>query len=515
MNRLARLQPKVMPRTTGGLGVINVTSGPGGINALNGVFGAWTDSIPMLILSGQVKRETCMATYKIPGMRQLGYQEADIISMVKGITKYAVLVEDPESVRYHLERAVYLATTGRPGPCWLDFPVDVQGAKIDETALKPYDPSEDQPKWNLERLPTQCREILDRIRTAARPVILGGSGVRSAHSVEIFDTVIRKLGIPVTTSRTAVDLIPSDHPLHCGRPGMDNGNRPGNFTVQNSDLLLVVGCRLNIVQVGYNWKTFARAAFKVQVDADEIELDKPTVKPDYPIHCDARLFLEELNRQIDADGYQTGRHDDWLKWCRERVARYPVVQPRHRDSQKPLNPYHFIDVLIRKLSDDDLIVCGNGSAFVVASQVAQLRKCQRFFFNSGCASMGHDLPAAIGAAAARGDKRVICLAGDGSIQMNIQELQTVAHYHLPIKIFVLNNGGYLSIRTTQRNFFKFMVGESPASGVSFPDYVKVAEAYGIPTRRIASEGFQTALDELLALPGPMLVEVSLGPRTGV
>jgi acetolactate synthase-1/2/3 large subunit len=499
-------------RLTGRIGVINVTTGPGGINALNGVFGAWVDSIPMLVISGQVKRETCMGFYDLPGLRQIGDQEADVISMAKGITKYAVLVMDPNSIRYHLEKALYLATSGRPGPCWLDVPVDVQSSQIDPAQLPGYDPAENQPNYPLDRLPEICRDVLHRLQAAKRPVILPGTGVRLAGAAELFETVTHRLGIPVALSWTGSDLLPNDDPSYCGRAGTI-GDRAGNFSVQNSDVLLVIGSRLNIRQVSYNWQSFARCAFKVQVDADAAELDKPTVRPDMPIHCDARLFLDELHLQIDECGYDASRHADWLAWCKERLARYPVVQPHQRTvNGRFINPYHFVDRLFHHLVADDAVVCGNGTASVVAFQVATVRKGQRLFANSGCASMGYDLPAALGTAVARGGKRVICLAGDGSIQLGIQELQTVAHHQLPVKIFVLNNDGYLSIRTTQSSFFGRFTGEGPRSGLTLPDVVKVAQAFGLPAMRIEGADFETGMVRVLNTPGPFLCEVMLDPN---
>jgi len=499
-------------RVTGKIGVVNVTTGPGGINALNGVFGAWVDSIPMLVISGQVKRETCLATYNIPGLRQLGDQEADILSMVRSITKYAVLVTDPNSIRYHLEKALYLATSGRPGPCWLDIPVDVQASKIDPAQLPGYNPVEDEPHYPLDTLPETCREILRRLQAAKRPVIMPGTGVRLAGAVELFEKVTHKMGIPIALSWTAIDLVANDDPLYCGRAGTV-GDRAGNLAVQNADVLLVLGSRLNIRQVSYNWPSFARCAFKIQVDADIAELNKPTVRPDMPVHCDVRLFLEELERQIDSLSFDAGRHTEWLAWCKEWVARYPVVLPRHRVAgEQYINPYHFLDRLFYHLQADDVVVCGNGAACVITFQAASIKKGQRVFANSGCASMGYDLPAAIGAAVAREGKRVICLAGDGSIQLNIQELQTVVHHQLPIKIFVLNNGGYLSIRITQSSFFGRFVGESPSSGISFPDMVRIAHAYGLPALRIAGPDFETAVVQALDTPGPILCEVMLDPQ---
>ena len=495
-------------RVAGTPGVINVTTGPGGINALNGVFGAWTDSIPMLVVSGQVKRETCMATVHTNGLRQLGDQEVDIISMVKGITKYAVLVDDPVSVRYHMEKAWHLAKTGRPGPCWLDIPIDVQSAMVDPEQLSAYQASEDSLHWDTERVAQLCRETIDRIRSAKRPVILAGTGVRLADTLPEFEQVTRALRIPVTTAWTH-DLIASDDALFCGRPGTI-GERAGNFTVQNSDVVLVLGSRLNIRQVSYNWSSFARHAFKIQVDVDEAELHKPLVRPDLPIHCDLKVFLREMLRQLQESSY-TPLHDRWLHWCRQRVAHYPVVQERQRQTGPPLNPYHFMEQLSAMLADDDVVVCANATACIVPFQTMKLRKDQRLISNSGSASMGYDLPAAVGAAVARGGKRVICLAGDGSIQLNIQELQTVVHHQLPVKIFVLNNGGYLSIRSTQTNFFGRRMGESAQSGVSFPDFVKVACAYGIPSVRVDRVQNLAQVQAALDQPGPALVEVMLDP----
>jgi acetolactate synthase-1/2/3 large subunit len=501
-------------RVSGLPGVVNVTTGPGGINALNGVFGAWTDSVPMLIVSGQVKRETCMRAQGITGLRQLGDQEADIIAMVEKITKYAVLIDEPQSIRYHLERAWHLAQSGRPGPCWLDIPVDVQAASIDPASLRGYDPRQDElvqsANGDSSALIDQCREVLQRIRNAKRPVILGGTGVRAAHAVAEFDNLVHRLGVPVTTAWTN-DLIASDDPLFCGRQGTI-GDRAGNFTVQNADVLLTLGSRLTIRQTSYNWQSFARNAFKIQVDIDEAEFYKPTVQPDLGIQSDLKPFLQELLRQCDAENYSPGVHAPWLKWCRERVHRYPVVQERQRQAGPPLNPYHFVEQLSAKLADDDVIICGNATSCIVPFQTMRLRKGQRLISNSGSASMGYDLPAAIGAAFARPGKRVICLGGDGSLQMNIQELQTIVHHRLPIKIFVLNNSGYLSMRMTQSGFFGRLTGESAATGASLPDMVKVGCAYGIPSIRIDRASQLEQIDRALAAEGPALIDVVLDPN---
>jgi acetolactate synthase-1/2/3 large subunit len=498
-------------RISGTPGVVIATTGPGGINAINGVFGAWTDSIPMLVISGQVKRETCMASYPSLKIRQLGDQEADIISMVRHITKYAVLVTEPESIRYHLERALHLAVIGRPGPCWLDIPVDVQSTLIEPEKLKGYDLSEDTPRADPSALAPAAEATLAKLKTAQRPVIMPGSGVRLAGALNIFHRLIARLGVPVTPTWTAIDALPNDHPLYAGRPGT-LGDRAGNFCVQNADLLLILGSRLSIRQVGYNWPSFAPRAFKIDVDIDTAEFSKPSLKPDLAVNQDLKRYLLELERQLDGQPPISGRFEKWVSWCRERVRRYPPVLPRHRQWNGCINPYLLMEELFNLLGPDDIVACGNASASVIAFQAASIKNGQRLFTNAGCASMGYDLPAAIGAAVAAGGQRVICLAGDGSIQMNIQELQTVIHHHLPVKILVMDNNGYLSIRQTQRSFFGRFVGESPASGVSFPDMVKVASAYGIPACTLSSEGFACELAKLIAAPGPALAVIKIDPQ---
>jgi acetolactate synthase-1/2/3 large subunit len=497
-------------RVSGRPAVLNVTTGPGGVNALTGVHGAWTDSIPMLIVSGQVKRETMVRSHAVDGLRQLGDQEIDIVRMAAGITKYAEVVTDPASIRYALEKALHLATHGRPGPCWLDIPIDVQAAPIDPERLRGYEP--DDPAPDASRLERQCADVLARLSSAARPVILVGTGVRLAGALDVFETVSRRLGIPVAPAWTAVDQVASDDELYCGRTGTI-GDRAGNLAVQNADVLLVIGSRLNIRQVSYNWGSFARHAFKIQVDIDPAELDKPTVRPEMGIAADARLFLEALNRCIQRLGFDRDRHRAWVGWCRERVRRYPVVDAHHRVIRNGLvNPYHFVEALFARLGADDIVVCGNATASVVGFQAAVVKRGQRIFANSGCAAMGYDLPAAIGAATAAATRRVVCLAGDGSIQLNVQELQTVVHNRLPIKIFVLNNAGYLSMRMSQGGFFGRFVGEGPRSGISFPSMVALAAAYGIPSTAAAGEGFTAAIEEALAADGPFLCEVTLDPE---
>jgi acetolactate synthase I/II/III large subunit len=496
-------------RIVGKPAVVNVTTGPGGINTLNGVYGAFTDSIPMLILSGQAKRETYIRTYDLPDLRQLGDQEVDIISMVGKITKYAVTVTDPQTIRYHLEKAWHISQIGRPGPCWLDVPIDVQSSQIDESSLEGFasfmkrDPAP-------AHLRDSVAQALQRLRDAQRPVILAGSGVRISGQVEAFLDLAHRLGIPVTTGWTH-DTIASDDPVFCGRPGTI-GTRGGNFAVQNSDVLLILGSRLNIRQIGYAWKSFARTAFKIWVDVDAAELNKPTVKPDLPICADLGDFFKQMQAQLD--GWDSTQHSRWLAWCKERNEKYPALLPRHCEFNGKINPYYFMSTLFENLGRDDIIVTGNATACIVSFQVGKIKLGQRLFSNSGSASMGYDLPASLGAAVAGNGRRVICLAGDGSLQMNIQELQTVIQLQLPLKIFVLNNHGYLSIRNSQKGFFGETVGESPDSGVSFPDIVKLAKAYGFPTWRLDSADFVSGVCEVLSAQGPVVCEVILDPAQG-
>ena len=495
----------------GTVGVVNVTAGPGGVNALNGVFGAFTDSIPMLVISGQAKRETLLASYHLPGLRQLGDQEIDIIHAVQKMTKYARVILDPNTIRYELEKALHLATTGRPGPCWLDIPVDVQGTQIDPDKLPAFVPDAEPPVYFPANVADEVKEVLDRIRRAERPVLLVGTGVRLAGALDLLEEIADVLKIPIATAWTP-DLLPTDNPYYCGRQGTI-GTRAGNFTVQNADFVLILGSRMCIRQVSYNWKSFARHAYKIQVDVDPAELAKPISVADRGICCEAKYFLEEMKRQLAPGHAPSAKQAEWLGWCRERVALYPAVLPRQRTTENGINPYYFVETLFQQLGPNDVVVCGDATACIVPFQAATLRKGQRLFSNSGCASMGYDLPAAIGAAVAHGG-RVICLAGDGSIMMNLQELQTVSHYRLPIAIFVLSNGGYLSIRTTQSNFFGQLVGEGEGTGVTFPHFVKLAEAHGLPGMKVEGENFPAQIAKALATPGPILCEVILDRAQG-
>ncbi len=493
-------------RVSGRVAAVNVTTGPGGTNAITGVWGAWVDSLPMIVVSGQVKFETVVRSTALP-LRQLGDQEIDIVRVVASMTKYAVMVTDPQRVRYHLERALHLATLGRPGPVWLDVPMNVQGALVDPGALAPYDPAEDAIAFEAGDLDAVARDLVARLRAAKRPVVLAGNGPRLSGMHADFVALVEALGVPVTTGWNAHDALWNAHPLYAGRPGTV-GDRAGNFAVQNSDLLLVLGCRLNIRQVSYGWQNFARAAFKVMVDVDAAELKKPTLSIDLPVHADLRDFMPALRRALD--GGDGGDHAAWVAWCRERVARYPVVLPEYWETRGSVNPYCFMDALFRALPEGETVVTADGTACVTAFQAADLKPGQRLYHNSGCAPMGYDLPAAIGAAVATG-RRVVCLAGDGSLQMNLQELQTIVTHRLPIKLFVLNNKGYHSIRQTQHNYFPDnIVGCGLESGLGFPDMEKLAGAYGLPFTRVTEhDGLDEAIRATLDGDGARVCEVML------
>lgn len=499
-------------RLTGKIGVISVTTGPGGINALNGVFGAWTDSIPMLVLAGQVKRETCMAFNTVPGLRQLGDQEADMITMVKGITKYAQVVREPNAIRFHLEKALHLATHGRPGPVWLDIPVDVQAAKIDPRQLKGFGPAPDPQLLRADRLHQVCAEIRQRAEKAERPVLMLGAGVRLSGSRDkLLGLLEHWQKVPVVTAWNAHDVIWNSHPQFAGRPG-SIGDRAGNFAVQNSDFLLVLGSRLNVRQVSYNYKTFARAAFKVVVDIDAAELQKPTWKPDLPVHADLHDVLEQLLKQPPI--VTNDRRNAWLKRCHHWRSRYPVTLPKYWEGVSGINPYCFVEALFQAIDEEEIVVCGDGTACVATFQAADIKKGQRLYTNSGCASMGYDLPAAIGACIASNRRRVVCLAGDGSVQMNLQELQTIVTQKLPVKIFVLNNGGYHSIRQTQQNFFPDnIVGCGSDNGLGFPSFSKLAKAYSMAYFQADSHSkLASVIGATLAESGPSICEIFLDLR---
>ena len=493
------------------IAAVCVTTGPGGTNALTGVVGGWLDSIPMFIVSGQVRYDTTARyalRYTEEPLRAMGDQEYDIVKSVEPMTKYATMIEDPLQIRYALEKGWHLATTGRPGPVWIDIPVNFQGSFIETEGLPAYDPKEDD-----RLLPSSVPEetintIIEKIRNAKRPVFHAGYGIRLSGAYDYFRSVAEKLNIPVVTYWNAVDLIEDDNPLYCGRAG-NMGDRPGNWAIQNADLILAVGTRISIRQVGYNWKTWAREAEVIMVDIDKAEMKKPTLHVDMPVWADAKDFLSRM----DAELTETVFHgEDWLTVCQNWKKDYPAVLPKHwEENGTTANVYAFVRYLSSQLPENSLTAVSNGACCVVGNQAYVIQKGSRMANNSAIASMGYGLPAAIGTCIGGGRKNTICLEGDGSIMMNLQELQTIISNRLPIKIFLINNQGYHSIRITQSNLFSehSRVGIGPESGdVSFPEFRKIAEAFGYKYFSASSNAqMKSMVDEVLKLDGPVFCEV--------
>ena len=522
------------------IGAVCVTTGPGGTNAITGVVGGWLDSIPMLVISGQVRYDTTARSTGL-GIRAMGDQEFDICKAVESMTKYCEMVIDPLKIRYCLEKALFLALNGRQGPCWLDIPVNIQGSYIDTDELVGFDPKkefkENGRRWQEEAVPAKPSEetieaILEKVKAAKRPVINAGSAIRYSGGFQDFEELVNRLNIPVVTGWNSIDVIPDEDERYTGRAGI-MGDRAGNFAIQNSDLVLSLGSRLSIRQVGYNFKTWAREAYTIVVDVDPEELKKPTIHVSMPVCADVKDVMQMMNQKLSEQGYGEDRskmfvntdaetveaREAWLSICQNWKEKYPVVQPKHYESQKYANVYAFVKTLSDALPENYITVVGNGSACVVGSHAYTIKKGQRFIINSAIASMGYDLPAAIGACVANkrycketGEKEqdIICVTGDGSIQMNLQELQTIIHHQYPIKIFLINNGGYHSIRQTQNNYFgKPLIGIGKDSGdLSFPDMAKLAPAYGFPFIRIDSnDALGEGIEKALSINGPVICEV--------
>lgn len=464
-------------RTTNELPLVCCTTGPGGTNTLTGVLGAWLDSIPMLVISGQIRYATTARAAGIP-VRAMGDQEYDITPMVAHMTKYAEMIIDPKTVKYHIQKALYLATHGRPGPVWLDVPLDIQGGYIDSDDFIEFNPSELKDINPPEVTKEQIDIILEKIKKAKRPVLNLGNGIHIANCVSLMRKVADKLNIPTVVAFDSTDLMPTENRLYTGQPGL-LGDRSGNWAVQNSDLLLSVGCRLSCRQVGYNVNNWARESYVIMVDIDQYELEKPSIHVEMPVHADAKDFLEKLDAALPA---ALSGHEEWIRICQKWKKNYPVVTARHYQSNGAANAYCFLNEVSHRVAPDQCIVLGNGTVEACLHAI-YIKEKTRLICNSGAASMGYDLPAAIGSCFASGKKATICLTGDGSIQMNLQELQTIVFHKLPIKIFVVNNQGYHSMRQTEGNLFPeyTKVGVGPESGdLSFPEMEKIAYAYGIP-----------------------------------
>ena len=526
-------------RIHGQIAAVCVTTGPGGINAMTGVAGGFMDSIPMFIVSGQVRYDTMSRSTDLH-LRAMGDQEFDITASVANMTKYTEMITDPMRIRFCMEKALYLAYAGRPGPVWLDVPLNVQAAMVETEDLTGFDPADYEAggtgwaKKSEAEIPMDtagqgeyrallpkkveketAREIIKKIRAARRPVINAGNGIRIAGAHEVFIRVAEALQIPVVTGADSIDCIWDEHPLYTGKGG-NVGDRAGNFAIQNSDLLLSLGSRLSFRQVGYRFDTWAREAYTIINDIDAEELKKPTLHVDMPVHADVKDLLETMEEVLKEEELSRDAMDEeareaqeqWLAQCRTWKEKYPVVLPRHMEggTEHEANVYAFAHELSARLLEDQIVVVGNGSANVVCGHANIMKKGQRFISNSGIASMGYGLPASIGAS----DHDIILVTGDGSIQMNLQELQTVIGRWLPIKIFVINNGGYHSIRQTQKNFFgEPLIGIGVDSrDLTFPSMEKLAWAYGFPYVSIhGNKELDEKLEEALAIDGPVICEV--------
>lgn len=487
-----------------GMGCAFVTTGCGGTNAMTGLLNAWQDNVPCIFVSGQCKKKETLGYIGLP-IRQVGVQEADIVTLVSSITKYSVMVERPEDVLYHLEKAFYLARSGRPGPVWIDVPMDVQSAEVEPDTLKHYSQLE-QTQAKTEPSDWEIADLVGELTKATRPVIVAGHGIRLAGAVKEFGKLAESLGIPVVCSRMGTDVLPTMHELNIGRIG-NKGTRAGNFAVQNADLIIAIGSRLSVSSTGQQYEYFAREAKVIAVDIDRYEHMKNTVHVDQVIVADAKRVIERLSGE---DALKSCDYKDWAKRCLEWKNKYPVCLEEYYDDTNGINMYVFVEELSKAMKDDSVLVTDAGSAVYVPAQGIKTRnEGQRYITSGAQAEMGFTLPAAVGVCMARNVGQTLGITGDGSLQMNIQELQTLAHYRLPVKLFVWNNDGYLSIRATQRKFFDGrFIGTDSTSGVSFPDLEKIAAAYGIRYYRMDKiDRMQEQFKEIMADDEPVICEV--------
>lgn len=498
----AAMAAEAYARISQNIGAALFTTGPGGTNAITGVAGAWIDSIPVMYISGQVTSNTLLPG---TGLRQFGIQESDIAELVKSITKYSVVVKDEKDIRYELEKAYHIATSGRPGPVWIDIPLDIQSKQITPDKLRSY-----EGRVNVQipdnYIESKIGELIDLIRMSNRPVLIIGNGIRLAHAEQEFLELAEQLKIPIVSSWTASDLLASDLDYYVGRSGIF-GDRASNFAVQNADLLIIIGSRMSVPQTGYNFSSFSRESKKVMVDIDKNEIYKPSLSIDLPILSDIKNFL--LNLALVKDSINLNPNiTKWRETCLSWKEKYPVVLDSYQYQKEFVNSFYFIDRLSNELKEDAVIVTDMGTSFTCTMQTFKVKLGQRLTTSSGHASMGFGLPGAIGACYANNMNRVICISGDGGLQMNIQELQTVAHNNLPITIFVLNNGGYLTIKTMQQNHFGRYVGSEESSGVSCPDMEGISRAYKIPFIKIKNhKELNDNLPEILDSNTPLICEI--------
>ncbi|OQX21093.1 MAG: hypothetical protein BWK75_03935 [Candidatus Altiarchaeales archaeon A3] len=488
------------------LGVVLVTSGPGATNTITGLAGAFQDSVPCLFISGQAKKQQTVYNSDIR-LRQFGVQEVNIIPIVESITKYAIMINEPEKIKYHLEKALYLAKSGRPGPVWLDIPLDVQSANIDENELGGFDLKELGMQYKTTPQEDEIIEVIDSLKNAKRPVIIAGHGIRISNACQELIKFAEKYNIPVVTPIMGIDVINSDHNNYVGRIGT-KGTRAGNFAMQNADLILSIGSRLSVSVVGHEYKLFAREAKVIVIDIDPEEHKKKTIKINKFINSDAKKFIEKLLEKCESEKFEFS--DNWLNKCRGWKNKYPVCLPEYKNLREGINFYYFVEMLNNKIKPYIPVISDAGSSFYVVSQAINIQKGQRYITSGALATMGFGLPAAIGVSIATDNKQVATITGDGSFQQNIQELQTIVHYNLPIKIFVINNKGYLSIRQTQKRFFNgCLFGEGTKSGVSFPETQKIANAYGIKfIKANNNEDLNKVLDEVFDYEGPVICEIN-------
>ncbi len=477
-----------------------LTTGCGGTNAITGLLNAYQDSVPCVFISGQVKLKETSRNAEA-SLRQFGVQEADIVSVVEPLSKYAVMVTDPRKIAFHLEKAAYLAKSERPGPVWIDIPMDIQGALVEEDELIHFVPEEQRV---LAISDDDLSAVSDALQRASRPIIVAGQGIRHSNSISVFQELIEQYNIPYVASRLGIDLLPSDHPLFIGRMGT-KGDRAGNFAVQNADLVLVVGSRLSVSSTGHQYELFGREAKVIVLDVDAEEHRKNTVKIDRFIHADAADFLSRF-RTLELSFRSPS---EWSEKCLSWKTKWPVCLPEYADDAEGINLYYFTNRLATLAPKKAVVISDAGSSFYVISQGFMFQEGQRYVTSGGQAEMGYTLPAAIGASTASPGNPILAVTGDGSLQMNIQELQSLVHYQWPIKLFVWNNNGYLSIRATQRKFFDARyVGTDPGSGVSFPDLEKLSAAYGLKYVRAEKNAeLDGAIQVALEYAGPVVVEI--------
>ena len=495
-------------RANENFGVGYFSTGPAATNAITGLGGAWQDSVPCLFISGQVKRSETSIASEVDSLRQFGVQELNIIPIVSSLCKYAVHLSEPSMVRYELEKLVHFAKKGRPGPVWLEVPMDVQAASVDAESLVSYKTDNCGAKVN----DLDIQFVASLLEKAERPVIIAGRGIRLAGAQKILEKIALQFQIPVVTPYLGIDNLRHDLDIYIGKTGV-KGDRAANYAMQNSDLIIAIGTSLHVSVIGYDYKQFARAAKKIVVDIDLNSHQKKTISIDKLIKSDAKVFLEALLPLIKDQNHS--KKQEWLAKCVHWKRKYPVCLPEYNDCIGPINIYSFVDTLCKLSTDGDFFIADAGSAFYAVSQAIQLTKDnQRYIPSSAMATMGYSLPAAIGVSTAIGDKRVLAVTGDGSLQQNIQELQTLLHYKLPVKLFVLNNDGYLSIRASQKNYFQERyIGEGPNSGVTMPDTLKICQAYGVNSARVSKlEDLAKAILLALETPGPYVLDIITPPQ---